>query len=212
VIENLAGPARSGPNEAGDVLHEIEGVEREAARVSARPDPDPGIPVLVQVTVTPEDDAPGAPETYAARLREVLASVCALAVREDFGENEVPVGTLPSWFVEISAPATGTISAPPPVFATEGSRSYTRRTGGGPWRIQDWLSRFDPELEARSWEFWDVTRASDDRSRLHVWLDTWGEPFFSWEELRWLLHTCGATTVSDPMVTDTGVWARENSV
>jgi hypothetical protein len=194
------------------VLHEVEGVERELARVSGRPEQDPGTPVLTQLTVTPDEDTPAAPEEYAARLREVLSAVYLLAAREDFDEDEVPVDTLPPWFVGISTPETATTPGPLPPFAVRGSRSYTQRTGDTPWRIQDWLSRFDPELESRGWDFWDVTQASDDRSRLHVWLDTWGEPFFAWEELRWLLHTCGARTVSDPAVTDTGSWAREASV
>jgi uncharacterized protein DUF4291 len=44
-----------------------------------------------------------------------------------------------------------------------------------------------------------VTQASDGRSRLRIWLDTWGEPFSAREELRWLLGAGGlGMTVPNP--------------
>ncbi|MER7307050.1 hypothetical protein [Streptomyces griseoluteus] len=86
------------------------------------------------------------------------------------------------------------------------------RTGVDPWEIQDWLFRFDPELEARGWEFWDLTRAADGSGRLNLWLDTWGEPMFSWEEPCWLLYACGAQAVTDPVVVGSGSWAAEATV
>ncbi|MER6468097.1 hypothetical protein [Streptomyces collinus] len=149
--------------------------------------------------------ANGDPEAYADRLRGVFAAVFALAAHADFDEDEVPVDTLPDWFVQV---CEGGAATP---FAVDGRERYAERTGDGPWEIRDWLSRFDPELEARGWEFWDVTRSADGTGRLNVWLDTWGEPFFSWEELRWLLHTCGADLVGDPVVAKTDSWAQEPS-
>ncbi|MEU3983948.1 hypothetical protein AB0F77_28360 [Streptomyces sp. NPDC026672] len=183
------------------MLHEIEGVEQEFARVSGRPEIDPDVPVLAHVTVTPNGD----PQVYADRLRQVFAAVFALAAEADFDEGDVPVGMIPDWFVQVCG--GGDVE----VFASEGRARYTERTGDGPWELQDWLSRFDPELEARGWAFWDLTRSADDRGRLNLWLDTWGEPFFSWEELRWLLYTCGARSVADPVVSGSDAWARERS-
>lgn len=187
---------------AGDLLYGIEGVEREFARVSGRPESDPDTPVLAHVAVKPNGD----PEAYANRLRGVFAAVFALAAHADFDEDEVRVDTLPGWFVQI---CEGGAAADP--FAVDGRERYTERTGDGPWEIQDWLSRFDPELEARGWAFWDLTCSADGGGRLNVWLDTWGEPFFSWEELRWLLYTCGAESLADPVVTKSDSWAQEQS-
>ncbi|WP_432153137.1 hypothetical protein [Streptomyces tricolor] len=178
--------------------HDIEGVKREAARVSGRPESDPQTPVLAFVEVIPEGD----PEEYARRLREVLAAVFRLAAQADFDREELPLETVPDWFVQVCQGGAATDS-----FATDGRARYAERTGDDPWEVQDWLSRFDPELEARGWAFWDLTHSAVGRGRLNLWLDTWGEPFFSWEELRWLLYTCGADSVADPVVTGADVWA-----
>lgn len=184
------------------MLHEIEGVEQERSRVSERPAIDPDVPLLAFV----ELDVEGSPDAYAHRLREVLAAVYDLAAREDFDEEELPVDTVPAWFAGV---CRGGGAAKP--FAAEGAERYTERTGDGPWELQDWLSRFDPELEARGWAFWDLTRSPADEGRLRLWVDTWGEPFFSWEELRWLTYTCGARTVADPVLVKPQVWAEEAS-
>lgn len=185
------------------MLHEIEGVGRESKRVSGRPETASEAPVLAYIAVTPEND----PETYANRLRDVLGAVFSLAVDADFDEGELPVDGIPDFFVD--AGRDGGAVGP----ASEAARSrYRERTGAEPWEIQDWLFRFDPEMEARGWEFWDLTRAADGSGRLHLWLDTWGEPMFSWEELRWLLYACGAQTVADPEVVGSGSWAAEATV
>ncbi|MFD4786644.1 hypothetical protein ACFWN1_06090 [Streptomyces sp. NPDC058459] len=165
------------------VLHEIEGVTQELARVSERPGIDSGTPVLACIAVTPEGDA----EAYAGRLREALRAVLSLAVQADFDQEEVPVDGIPDWFLGAG------------------------RTLGA-WEIQDWLFRFDPEMEARGWEFWDLTRAEDGSGLLHLWLDTRGEPMFSREELRWLLHACGAEAIADPMVVGADSWAAEMTI
>ncbi|MGW5331288.1 hypothetical protein [Streptomyces bauhiniae] len=185
------------------MLHEIEGVGREFTRVSERPGSASETPVLACITVTSEDD----PETYAHRLRDVLRAVFSLAVDADFDAEEIPVDGIPDWFLDAGRDA-GAVG--PTVGAAR--TLYRERTGADPWEIQNWLFRFDPELEARGWEFWDLTRPADGSGRLHLWLDTWGEPMFSWEELRWLLYACGAQTVADPVVVGSGSWAAEATV
>ncbi|AKN68828.1 hypothetical protein QR97_02505 [Streptomyces sp. PBH53] len=182
--------------------HTVEGVEREAARVSGRPRRDSQTPVLAFVEVVPDGD----PGEYARRLRDVLVAVFRLAVEADFDMDQVPVETVPGWFVQVCQGGAATDS-----FAVDGRARYSERTGDGPWEIQDWLSRFDPELEARGWAFWDLTHSTMGEGQLNVWLDTWGEPFFSWEELRWLLYTCGADSVADPVVTEADAWEQERS-
>ncbi|MEU9187963.1 hypothetical protein AB0D14_26165 [Streptomyces sp. NPDC048484] len=184
------------------MIHEIEGVERELGRVSSRPEIDLGTPILTYVELTPSGD----PEAYSGRLRDVLAAVFDLAVRPGFDEDEVPVDTIPEWFVRACEDGAAVDS-----FVAEGQARHRELNSVGPWRIQDWLSRFDPELENRGWAFWDLTRSPDDSRRLRLWLDTWGEPFFAWEELRWLAYTCGAASVANPMVVKSEQWAREQS-
>ncbi|MFF0478333.1 hypothetical protein [Streptomyces sp. NPDC004284] len=188
------------------MLHEIEGVEQERSRVSGRPEIDPAVPLLACVELEPETGEADGPGAYASRLREVLAAVYGLAAEEDFDEEQLPLDGIPAWFIGVCRGG-----GPTEPFAAEGRERYTERTGGAPWEIQDWLSRFDPELEARGWAFWDLTRAPGDQGRLRLWLDTWGEPFFSWEELRWLAYVCGARTVSDPITLKPQAWAEEPS-
>jgi hypothetical protein len=183
------------------MLHEIEGVQEERARVASRPEISPDVPVLTSVEVRPIGD----PAAYAARLREVFATVFDIAAEADFDDDEIPVDTIPEWFLR----ARDGMAAD---FAVQGRERYREVTGKEGWRLQDWMSRFDPELEARGWAFWDLTPSRDDRGRLHLWLDTWGEPFFSWEELRWLLYACGAVSVDDPIVVKQESWAGELSV
>ncbi|WP_374983334.1 hypothetical protein [Streptomyces fradiae] len=185
------------------MLHEIEGVEQERSRVSRRPEIDSDIPLLAFL----ELDVEGDPHAYAGRLRNVLTAVYDLATREDFDEEELPVDTIPAWFTGVCR--GGGTTEP---FAVEGREHYAERTGDGPWGLQDWLSRFDPELEARGWAFWDLTRSPAPEGRLRLWVDTWGEAFFAWEELRWLTYVCGARSVADPVLAKPQVWAEESSV
>jgi hypothetical protein len=184
------------------MLHEIEGVKQERARVSSRPEIDANTPVIAYVELTPVSD----PKAYSERLRAVFAAVFDLAMQPGFDEDEVPVGTIPEWFVRACEDGVAVDS-----FVAEGQARHGELNGVGPWRIQDWLSRFHPELENRGWAFWDLTRSPDDSRRLRLWLDTWGEPFFAWEELRWLAYTCGADFVANPMVVKSEQWAREQS-
>jgi hypothetical protein len=185
------------------MLHEIEGVERERSRVSRRPEIEPGVPLLAYF----ELNVIGDEEIYARRLRAVLGAVYDLAVRADFDEEDLPVDSLPVWFA--NACRGGSVTEP---FSAEGIDAYIGRTGRGPWELHDWLSRFDPDLESRGWEFWDLTCPPGGAERLRLWADTWGEPFFAWEDLRWLVHACGARSVSDPVLAKPEVWAGERSV
>ncbi|MGW6981479.1 hypothetical protein ACWGE1_18845 [Streptomyces sp. NPDC054932] len=168
------------------MLHEIEDLEIEANRVSRRPERDSAPPVLVEVDLAVDGD----PVQYADRLRGVLGAVLRIAASEPVCRG-------------------GTTTEP---FATEGRDRYRARTGGEPWELQNWLSRFDPELEVRGWAWWDLTRPPAGEGRLRLWADTWGEPSFAWEDLRWLLYTCGARTVADPVIVQPETWAGEVSV
>ncbi|MER7821856.1 hypothetical protein ABTX85_04735 [Streptomyces sp. NPDC096097] len=185
------------------MLHEIEDLEKERARVSARPDADSAPPVLAFFEVTVDGD----PEQYAGRLRAVMDAVLGIAASESFDDDELPVDSIPAWF-----PAVCRGGASPEAFAAEGRDRYRERTGGEPWDLQNWLSRFDPDLEVRGWAWWDLTRPDGGTDRLRLWADTWGEPFFAWEDLRWLLHACGARTVADPVIAKSPVWAGEPAV
>lgn len=77
---------------------------------------------------------------------------------------------------------------------------------------QNWLSRFDPDLEVRGWAWWDLTAAPTGNGVLRLWVDTWGEPSFAWEDLRWLAFVAGARTVANPVLVKPEAWAGELSV
>lgn len=185
------------------MIHGIEGLAQERVRVSVRPAADSETPVLAYF----ELEVIGSASAYASRLRDTLAAVYELAMQEDMDAEEVPVQAVPVWFVNVCRGGIVHES-----FAIEGREAYIARTGGDPWDLQDWLSRFHPELEARGWAFWDVTRSPGIDGRLLLWVDAWGESFFAWEELRWLTHVCGASSVEGPRLAKSEVWAREVSV
>ena len=184
------------------MLHDIDGVEEERSRVLERPELDTAVPLLAFVEV----ETRGVPTYSASRLRSVLEAVYDIAAREDFDE-ELPTDMIPSWFVGVCR--RDGLTDP---FALEGSRRYTEQTSDDAWELQDWLSRFDPELEARGWAFWDLTYSPTSADTLRLWLDTWGEPFFAWEELRWLLYTCGAYSVATPTLVKPHAWKECHSV
>ncbi|MFF8269687.1 hypothetical protein ACF059_20175 [Streptomyces sp. NPDC016562] len=185
------------------MLHEIEDLEMERTRVSGRPETDSAPPVLAYFELAVDGD----PAQYASRLRGVMDAVLQIAASESFDDDDLPVGTVPAWFRGVCRDG-----ASPEPFAAAGRDRYSARTGSQPWNLQNWLSRFDPDLEVRGWAWWDLTRAPDGEDRLRLWADTWGEPFFAWEDLRWLLYACGALTVADPVLTKPQVWAAEVSV
>ncbi|MFG2297744.1 hypothetical protein [Streptomyces sp. NPDC048603] len=187
------------------MLHEIEGVEAEAARVAGRPEAAAGTPVLARFEVEPDGPA----GEFAARVREVLGAVYGIAAEADFdSDDELPVDTLPAWFTGVCRGGAGTED-----FAAAGRDRFTAAYDGCvPWEVQGWLARFDPEEEARGWAFWDLTHSPEVPGRLRLWVDSRGEPMFSWEELRFLLYTAGARSVQHPSVLDTGAWEAEESV
>ncbi len=182
------------------MLHEIEDLENERGRVSHRPEADSAPPVLGFFDITVDGD----PVRYADRLRGVMDATLRIAATESFDDADLPVDALPEWYRDICRGGTS-----PEPFAAQGRDRYAERTGSGPWDLQDWLSRFDPDLEVRGWAWWDLTRPDAGGDRLRLWTDTWGEPFFSWEDLRWLLYACGARTVADPVLTKPQAWAAE---
>ncbi|MFJ7266493.1 hypothetical protein ACIQV3_07450 [Streptomyces sp. NPDC099050] len=185
------------------MLHEIEDLEIERSRVARRPESDSAPPVLAFFELTVDGD----PARYADRLRGVLDAVLEIAVSESFDDDDLPVDTIPGWF---SGACRGGGSPEP--FAVEGRDRYTERTGSAPWDLQNWLSRFDPELEIRGWAWWDMTCSPAGDGVLRLWADTWGEPFFAWEDLRWLAYAAGARSVADPVLVKPEVWAGEASV
>ncbi|MEU9081553.1 hypothetical protein [Streptomyces sp. NPDC048357] len=184
------------------MLHEIEDLEIERTRVSTRPESGSAPPVLAFFELAVDGD----PVQYAGRLRAVMDAVLQIAATESFDDDDLPVGTIPEWFPRACRGGTS-----PEPFAAEGRERYSERTGSGPWDLQNWLSRFDPDLEVRGWAWWDLTRSPAGAEGLRLWTDTWGEPFFAWEDLRWLLYACGARTVADPVLAKPDVWAGEVS-
>lgn len=186
------------------MLHGTEDIEAERSRLSHRPGFDTAPPVLARVELTVDGD----PVRFADRLRAVLDSVLHIAATESFdGDDDLPAGTVPGWF---SGVCRG--GGPVEPFAARGSDRYAQRTGGAPWALQNWLSRFDPDLEVRGWAWWDLTAAPGGNGVLRLWLDTWGEPSFAWEELRWLAYTAGALAVTDPVVVKREARAAEDPV
>lgn len=183
------------------MLHEIGDLELERSRISERAELSSAPPILAHFDLTVE----GSAAAYAARLRGALSAVLALAMSQGFEGEDIPVDTVPEWFTGVCRGADG----PAVDFARNGTERYFEATVSGPWELQDWLYRFDPDMDVRGWAWWDLTALPDGRLRL--WADTWGEPFFSWEDLRWLLYTCGARVVEGPVLVQPEVWAREVS-
>ncbi|MFJ2557705.1 MULTISPECIES: hypothetical protein [unclassified Streptomyces] len=184
------------------MLHEIEDLELERSRTSERPEASSAPPVLTHFDLAVE--VPGA--EYAIRLRSVMNAVLTLAMSEEFEDDDFPVDTMPAWFSAVCREGDGPVEE----FARTGSLHYTEKTGSKPWALRSWLYRFDPEVEVRGWSWWDLT--SLPNGGLRLWADTWGEPFFSWEDLRWLLYACGAAEVEGPILNHPEVWAAEDSV
>ncbi|MCQ1581163.1 hypothetical protein [Streptomyces parvus] len=172
---------------------------RQCRPVRQRPGADAAPPVLSLFVIDVSGDA----AAYVERLRSVLAPAVRLGCTADFAQESLPVGEVPGWFAEVcSGPEGG--SGPggeerAPRFARAGREAYADHTGGGgPWDLQDWLYRFDPDEDSRGWEWWDATVAGP--SRVHVRVDSWGEPSFGCQDLLWAVFTAGAVRVEGPMV------------
>ncbi|MFE3597813.1 hypothetical protein [Streptomyces sp. NPDC059142] len=184
------------------MLHEIEDLRMEGSRTSGRPDFSSAPPVLAHFDLTVEAPA----DEYSFRLRSALNSVLTLAMSKEFEDDDFPIDTIPAWFSAVCHEGDGPVED----FARMGSLRYAEMTGRGPWALRSWLYRFDPEVEVRGWAWWDLT--SLPHGGLRLWADTWGEPSFAWEDLRWLLYACGASEVDGPILSRPEVWAAEDSV
>ncbi|MEU6614686.1 hypothetical protein [Streptomyces parvus] len=161
--------------------------------VSQRPGADAAPPVLSLFVIDVSEDA----AAYVERLRSVLAPAVRLGCTADFAQESLPVGEIPGWFAEVYSGGGGEERAPR--FARAGREAYADHTGGGgPWDLQDWLYRFDPDEDSRGWEWWDATVAGP--SRVHVRVDSWGESSFGCQDLLWAVFTAGAVRVEGPMV------------
>ncbi len=183
------------------MIHSEESVAAELDRVMQPPAIESAPPVLAAFTV---DVFEGTLEAYALRVRRVLSAALRLAFTAEFDDEDLPTDEFPDWFRTVSV-RDGEASSP--IFARQGRSTYMDRSGGGPWSLQNWIYRFDPDEESRGWEFWDIVPAGP--SRLRVWVDSRGESFFGSLELLWLLCTAGAAQVEGPEVRKAGMWASE---
>ncbi|MFI1399797.1 hypothetical protein [Streptomyces sp. NPDC020681] len=179
-------------------MHSSESLEAELERLQRRPGADSAPPVLCEFAV----DVSGDPTHYVNRLRSVLSAAVTLGATADFEEESLPVDDVPDWFVAISSGDEGRA----PDFAKNGRNAYRDRVDQ-PWELQNWLYRFDPDEDSRGWEWWDITAAGP--SRVHVWVDSWGESFFGCQELRWAAYTAGALRVEGPTVRRSEAWVTE---
>ncbi|MER6343905.1 hypothetical protein ACWC10_01150 [Streptomyces sp. NPDC001595] len=174
------------------MLHDLDSVTAELERVRRHPPAGSAPPVLASFGV---DVADGSAEEYTERVRAVLSAALRLACAADFDEEDLPAGVFPEWFRSVCAADR----AAEQEFARNGRIAYTRRGGGEPWSLRNWIHRFDPDEESRGWEFWDAEPVGASRVRVRV--DSWGESFFGSLELLWLLYTAGAAHVEGPLVT-----------
>ncbi|CAM5242027.1 hypothetical protein [Streptomyces badius] len=184
------------------MMHTSDSLAAELRRVRERPDTDAAPPVLSLFVI----DVPGDAAAYVERLRSVLAPAVRLGCTADFEQESLPVDEVPGWFAAVGSGGEERV----PQFARTGRGAYAEHTGGGrPWDLQDWLYRFDPDEDSRGWEWWDATVAGP--SRVHVWVDSWGESFFGCQDLLWAAFTAGAVRVAGPTVQKAAVWSMERT-
>jgi hypothetical protein len=177
------------------MIHEIEDIEQERARLSDRPAPEDAPPVLCAFEVRTSGPVPA----FHERLRSVLDPALRLALSQSFDGEDLPADAIPAWFT--AAGEGGSV----PDFTRRGMERYASAIGGGRWELQEWLYQFDPESELRGWAWWDLT-SSGDREAV-IWVDTWGESFFACDELRWLAYVSGGEEVSGPRLVGADGWA-----
>ncbi|MEU6278744.1 hypothetical protein [Streptomyces sp. NPDC047028] len=180
------------------MFHEIEEIEQEKDRVLRRRAPGEAPPVLCAFDVR----TTGTTVEFGTRLRSVLAPALELAVSHPFNGEDLPVDTLPDWFVASDRER----SASAPEFVRRGTERYVAALERWAWDLQEWLYQFDPESESRGWAWWDLTQTSDTSVR--VWVDTWGESFFACNELRWAAYVCGAEEVRGPALVRSSDWVE----
>jgi hypothetical protein len=183
------------------MIHSEESVAAELDRVRQRPAAESAPPVLAAFTV---DVAEASPEGYAQRVRHVLSAALQLACTAEFDDEDLPTDRFPDWFTRVF----GQGEEPGQEFARVGHAAFLAKSGKEkPWRLQNWLYRFDPDEESRGWEFWDVVAVGP--SQVRVWVDSWGESFFGSLDLLWLLYTAGAAHVEGPEILRASTWASE---
>lgn len=149
------------------MMHSSESLADECQRLHRHPSAEAAPPVLSRFVV----DVSGDSAEYADRLRSILSPALRLGRTADFEADSVPVDDVPDWFVAVSSPDEELLV---PGFASDGRDGYTDHTAGRPWELQNWLYRFDPDDDSRGWQWWDVTKVGP--SRVHVWVDSWGNP------------------------------------
>ncbi|SOD59033.1 hypothetical protein SAMN06297387_101448 [Streptomyces zhaozhouensis] len=177
----------------------------EGKRLARRPERSEGPPELACFDVRPAVPA----AVYAQRMREVLAPTLTLAAAIDFDAEELPTGSVPSWFLTVSAGGDAGVGLDAPAFARAGLERYLAHPGtDGPWEWEDWLSRFEPEFGMRGWAWWDLT-AAPEGEELRIWVDSGTEPWFAHLDLLWLAYTAGASAVALPQLRAHGAWASE---
>ncbi|MFJ9109668.1 hypothetical protein [Streptomyces sp. NPDC102283] len=182
------------------MMHTRDDLAAELRLLRGRPSTGAAPPVLSLFAV----DASGDAAAYEQRLRSVLSAAVRLGVSADPEQESLPVDGVPDWFVAASSGGEG----PVPQFARAGRDGYVEHTGGGrPWELRDWLHRFGPDEDSRGWAWWDAVQVGP--SRVHIWVDSWGESFFGCQDLLWAAHVAGAVRVDGPTVHRSVVWAAE---
>lgn len=182
------------------MMHNSDSLAAEFQRLRERPNIESAPPVLSLFVV----DASGDAAEYEQRLRSILSPAVRLGATADFEQESLPVDDVPVWFAAVSSGDEERT----PQFARAGHEGYVEHTGGGrPWEMQDWLYRFDPDEDSRGWEWWDATPAGP--SRVHIWVDSWGESFFGCQELLWAAYAAGAVRVDGPTLQKSTVWSAE---
>ncbi|GGT52928.1 hypothetical protein GCM10014713_53630 [Streptomyces purpureus] len=154
----------------------------EAGRLLRRPVAEPTA-LLGLIAVRPVTDAVG----FAARLRELLHAAVLVARDADFDEEDVPVASLPGWFLDLDEAAAG---------------RCVRDRGGEPWSTTEWIYAFDPEL--RAWSWWDATEGPG--GRVPVWVDTRGEGHLPMEKPWWAVYAAGGEDVLPSTLEEAGRW------
>ncbi|PZT75911.1 MULTISPECIES: hypothetical protein [unclassified Streptomyces] len=182
------------------MMHNSDSLAAEFQRLQVRPDAGSAPPVLSLFAVDVSGDA----AEYEQRLRSVLSPAVHLGATADFEQESLAVNDVPAWFAAVGSGHEERV----PQFARAGREEYLAHTRGGrPWETQDWLYRFDPEEDSRGWEWWDATPVGP--SRIHIWVDSWGESFFGCQEFLWAAYVAGAVRVDGPTLQKSTVWSAE---
>ncbi|MGW2230616.1 hypothetical protein [Streptomyces formicae] len=177
------------------------GLDQELTRTEGRPNEVP-IHLLALLRVKPVISGP----EYATRLREVIQEALRVCKRVDFAEDDVPVDSLPDWFLSVTdgTPDTPDANSPESI----GKSRYLAARENEAWEAEEWIYCFDPDL--RAWSWWDVTE--DDRGNVSLWVDTKGEGHVPCEELWWAVYVAGAESVEPLTLQYSSEWAAQASI